>query len=273
LTTLNSNGAGLLEQEQNIVKSHVLTVSGETSTILSSAAAFAPTYATDTYETSFRDLFYYNMNSSNNFSSFLFVVSANGSLLTASEVGSNNINTHFSGRNVLRYEYNTSNLTIIQNGVLTSTIHMPYGENNMEEPYPDFANGQLAITSYDNNSNTIVVTVTNDAISTFSTSFFTNSPGAFLTQSFLMMWQSYPFKLLAHDMNVGLQYGYSTINDTNEEGYMNQADSICFKVYDHDISARNFVVFNFSTTTFSMVSDVTGDYGNYSFTTSPYWYD
>jgi hypothetical protein len=143
----------------------------------------------------------------------------------------------------------------------------------MYRPYPDFANGQLAIRSYDGNSNTIIVTVTNDAISTFSTNFFTDNTNSFLTQSFLMMWQSYPFKLLARDIPSGIQYGYSTINNTDEEGYLNQADSICFKVYDHDIDARNFVVFNFSTTTFSMVSDVTGDYGEYTFTTSPYWDD
>jgi hypothetical protein len=275
LTTLNSNGAGLLEQEQNIVKAHVLTVSGETSTILSSAAAFAPNYATDTYETSFSDLFYYNIRSAtdSNISSFLFVVSTNGSLLTAGEF-SPNTNTRFSGRNALIYAYNTSNLNIIQNGVLTSTINMPYGEDNMEEPYPDFANGQLAITSYDNiTSNTIVVTVTNDAISTFSTSLFTDNTNAFLTQSFLMMWHDYPFKLLARDINAGIDYGFSTIGDLYENSYYNQADSIGFKVIDDNNGARNYVVFNFSTTTFSMLSTSSAENEDYTFSTSPYYYD
>jgi len=274
-TTINSNGAGFLEQEQNIIKSHILTASGETSTILSTAAVFSPNYTTNnTNEESFSDLFYYNIDSSNNFSSFLFVVSNEGDLLTSNIVGSNdNVYTRFSGRNALRYEYYTSNLHIIQNGVLTSTINMPYGEEDMEEPYPDFANGQLAITSYDNDSNTIIVTVTNDAISTFSTSLFTDNTNSFLTQSFLMMWHDYPFTLLARDVNAGIDYGFSTIGDLYEDYYYNQADSIGFKVIDDNNGARNYVVFNFSTTTFSMLSTSSAENEEYTFTTSPYWYD
>jgi len=283
-TSLNSNGAGFLEQEQNVVNAHVLTASGERSTILSTVATFSPNYATTINQTSFSDLFYFNIRSSQNFDTFTYILSNNGTLLASTSAHFYTYDPYdspaiFSKRNVLQYDDYASNVNIFQNGVFTSTINLPYGinvnnwYNEMYRPYPDFANGQLAIRSYDGNSNTIIVTVTNDAISTFSTSFFTDNPNSFLTQSFLMMWQSYPFKLLARDVPAGIEYGYSTINNTNEEGYLNQADSICFKVYDDDISARNFVTFNFSTTTFSMVSDVTGDYGEYTFTTSPYWND
>jgi hypothetical protein len=273
-TNLNSNGAGFLEQEQNVVKAHVLTVSGETSTIISTAAAFAPNYATNTNTDPFSDLFYYNIRSaiSSNISSFLYILSNDGTLLTASEY-SPNTNTRFSGRNGLLYQYNASNLNIIQNGVLTSTINMPYGEDNMEEPYPDFANGELAVTSYDNDSNTIIITVTNDAISTFSTNFFTDNTNSFLTQSFLMMWHDYPFTLLARDVNAGIDYEFSTIGDLYESSYYNQADSIGFEVIDDNNGATNYVVFNFSTTTFSMISTSSAENEEYTFTTSPYYYD
>ena len=143
----------------------------------------------------------------------------------------------------------------------------------MLEPYPDFANGQLAITSYDNDSNTIVVTVTNDAISTFSTNFFTDNTNLVLTQSFLMMWQSYPFQLLAYDMNTGTEYGFSTIGNLYQyDDYYNQTDSIGFKVIDDNSSAISYVVFNFSTTIFNMLDTLVGDNEKYTFTTSPYWY-
>jgi len=115
--------------------------------------------------------------------------------------------------------------------------------------------------------------VTNDAISTFSTSFFTDNTNTFLTQSFLMMWHDYPFTLLARDVNAGIDYGFSTIGDLYESSYYNQADSIGFEVTDDNNGATNYVVFNFSTTTFSMLSTLVGDNENYTFSTSPYYYD
>jgi len=283
-TTINSNGAGFLEQEQNIVKAHILTENGETSTILSSAAAFALNYATNTYKTSFSDLFYFDIRSSQDFNTFTYILSNDGTLLASTSAHFYTYDPYdspaiFSERNVLQYDDYASNVNIFQNGVFTSTINLPYGinidslYNEMYRPYPDFANGQLAIRSYDGDSNTVIVTVTNDAISTFSTSFFTNNTNAFLTQSFLMMWNDYPFTLLARDMNAGIDYEFSTIGDLYETSYYNQADSIGFEVVDDNNGARNYVVFNFSTTTFSMLSTSSAENEEYTFTTSPYWYD
>ena len=270
LTTMNSNGGLLIEQEHSNVTAHILTASGETSTLLSTVEAFDINYYENNDNNNFRDLFYVNIGSSNSPNSFLYTLSNDGTLLTSNIMGSNDTQNRFSGRNGIIYEYTTSNVNIIQNGILASTIYQPYGEWNMRDPYPDFANGDLAITSYDNDSNTIITTVTNNLISTFSTTYFTSGHSMFLTQSYLMMWQDYPFKLLARDMNAGTEYGFSTIGNLYEDTAYNQADSICFKVYD-DVNALNFIVFNFSTTTFTILSASAGDNQNRTFSTSPYW--
>jgi hypothetical protein len=268
-TEINSNGAGFLVQEKDYVTAHILTSNGETSTILSTLDTFNSNYV-DNYTDSdgFSDLFYFNIISPNNPDSFLYILSNDGTLLTSisSYV---NLNSNFSGRNALIYNNYTSNVNIIQNGVFTSTIYLPYGYDDRDDPFPDFGNGDLAITSYDNDSNTIIVTITNDAISTFSTSFFTNYTNTFLTQSFLTMFQEIPFQLLIRDMNTGAQYGYSTISNANNVNILNQADSICFRAYSNS-DMNDYIVFNFSTTTFSIQSDTSGDIEQDSFTTSPY---
>jgi hypothetical protein len=274
LTTINSNGAGFIVQEQTNVTAHILTATSETSTILSTVEVFFPNYETESYNQDFYDLFYFNITSSNAPNTFSYILSNDGTLLSSNS-SSSNIMTEFSRRNAFIYNSNTSNLDIIQNGVLTSTIYLPYGYDDnydhMAYPYPDFANGELAVTSYDNDSNTIIITVTNDAISTFSTNLFTDNTDLILTQSFLMIWQIYPLNILVRDMNTGDEYGYSTIGNTSNVNYLYQADSVCFTVYNSNSEPNNYIIFNFSTTTFSMQSDATGNLLiNYIFSTSPY---
>jgi hypothetical protein len=87
------------------------------------------------------------------------------------------------------------------------------------------------------------------------------------------MWHDYPFTLLARDVNAGIDYEFSTIGDLYESSYYNQADSIGFEVIDDNNGATNYVVFNFSTTTFSMLSTSSAENEEYTFTTSPYYYD
>jgi hypothetical protein len=276
-TIINSNGAGFLVQEQSNVMAYILTSNGVTSTFLSTLEAFYIDYENNPYNNNannFTDLFYYKITSAINDESFLYILSNDGTLLTSTIISSN-VDTSFSGRNALIYEDDTSNVHIIQHGGFASTIYLQYGEWSTTDPYPDFANGQLAITSYDSNSDTIIVKVTNDAISTFSTTFFTNNNYGFLTQSFLIMIQSSPFNLLAHDMNTGAEYGYSTITNVSYTTTLYQADSICIVLFYPYPTPSDNLIFNFSTTTFSFRTgypvDIPDDTNMYS--TSPYSYD
>ena len=276
-TIINSNGAGFLVQEQSNVMAYILTSNGVTSTFLSTLEAFYIDYEINTNNNdanNFIDLFYYNIRSAINSESFLYILSNDGTLLTSTIISSN-VDTRFSGRNALIYEDDTSNVHIIQHGVFASTIYLQYGEWDTYDPYPDFANGQLAITSYDSNSDTIIVKVTNDAISTFSPSFFTYGISGFITQSFLIMKQGSPFQLLAHDMNTGAEYGYSTITNVSYTNTLYQADSICIVLFYPYPTPSDNLIFNFSTTTFSFRTgypvDIPDDTNMYS--TSPYSYD
>lgn len=274
-TIINSNAAAFIVQEQSNVMTYILTSNGVTSTFLSTLEAFYIDYEIYNDANNFSDLFYFNITSAINDESLLYILSNDGTLLTSNIINNNNIDTRFSGRNALIYENDTSNVNIVQNGILTSNINLPYGEWNTYDPYPDFANGQLAITSYDSNSDTIIVKVTNDAISTFSTSFFTTNNYGFLTQSFLIIIQTSPFKLLAHDMNTGAEYGYSTINNVSYTNILNQADSICIVMSYAYPTPNDNLVFNFSTTTFSIRTgypvDIPDQFSEY--TTSPYGYN
>jgi hypothetical protein len=142
---------------------------------------------------------------------------------------------------------------------------------NIRQEFPNFATGNTIAYSQYNAGSLDIVTVTNSTILTSTTSFFTTTPNTVFLQSFLMLYQSDPFQVLALDM-AGNQYGFSTIGNTYDNGTYIQSNSVGFINHNNDTGINSYVIFDFATSTFTERSDASGDSFDYFFTIDPYNY-
>jgi len=269
LTQINSNSVCFIEQENTQVTAHFLRRTGEVSTILSSANAFYSNYQNNyTDYTNFQDLFFYTLPDPNTSNAFYYIFS-NGQI-RSSTIGYVYPYYEFSGKNGI-VGYN-STLTVVQNGRFVSTITLQSNINYILQEYPNFATGNTVAYSYYNAGSTDIVTVTNSSILMSTTSFFTSNVNSAFLQSFLILYQSYPFQVLAQDM-AGHRYGFSTIGTTYNNGTSIQSNSVGFLNYNDDTNIQSYLIFDFATSTFTTRSDASGDSENYFFTTDPYNYD
>jgi hypothetical protein len=268
LSQINSNSVCFIEQENTQVTAHFLRRTGEVSTILSSVNAFYSNYQNNYYNyTNFQDLFYYNLSAPNTSDSFSYIFS-NGQI-RSSTISHIYPNYDFSGRNCI-VGYN-STLTVVQNGRFVSTITLQSNIYTIRNEFPDFATGNTIAHSYYNAGSLDIVSVTNSSILTSTTSFFTTNPNSYFLESFLILYQSYPFQVLAQDM-AGNQYGFSTIGNTYDNGRYIQSNSMGFMMYNNDSNVQSYVIFDYATSTFTERSDAAGDSQDYTFTTDPYNY-
>jgi len=268
LTQINSNSVCFIEQETSNVTAHFLRRTGEVSTILSSADAFYSNYQYNyTDYTNFENLFFYNLPAPNTSDAFSYIFS-NGQI-RSSTISHVYPYYDFSGKNGI-VSYN-STLTVVQHGNFVSTITLQSNIYTIRQEFPDFATGNTIAHSYYNAGSLDIVSVTNSSILTSTTSFFTTTPNSYFLESFLILYQSYPFQVLAQDM-AGNQYGFSTIGNTQDYGTYIQSNSVGFINHNNDTNINSYVIFDFATSTFTERSDASGDSENYFFTTDPYNY-